>query len=204
MGKRMWIFGVWTSLLLGPLCGGVAWAKPADLPVPSQPECVDGTDDPVQGSLSITLDLLTGRIAVELKPKTEPPATIDAVCPALLPALFAQLVAQAGNALAQPFRAATAEEKLANQLFRDGERCERQGLLEKARLLFQQAHLLAPTSKLGRQAIDRLQQIEERMRDAAEESTDPPSPPSGPLDPEAMYRNIRNHTIPLGLVIVSY
>jgi hypothetical protein len=205
MGKRIWILGVWTSIVLGLTFGaGAAWAKPADLPVPSQPECVDGTDDPVQGSLSITFDLLTGRFSVEVTAKTEPPATIDAVCPAFLPALFEQLVTQASNALAQSYRAPTTEEKLANQLFRDAENCARQGQLEKARLYFQQTHLLAPTSKLGRQAIDRLQQIEERMRDAAEESTDPPSPPSGALDPEAMYRSIRNRTIPLGLVVVSY
>lgn len=199
MGKRTWILGFWTSIMLGLACGaGVAWAKPADLPVPSQPECVD---DPMQGSLSITLDLLTGRIAAALNARTEPPAAIDAVCPSFLPALFDQLLAQAGNALTQPRRAKTAEEKVAEQLFRDAEACERQGQLEKARLLFQQTHLFAPTSKLGRQAIDRLQKIEERMRDAAEESTEPPV---NPLDPEAMYRNIRNRTVPLGLVVVSY
>jgi hypothetical protein len=199
MLQRNWIFGVWMSLLLGSLCGGVAYAKPADLPVPSQPECIDGTDDPAQGSLSITLDLLTGRIAVELKAKPEPSAAIDAVCPSLLPALFEHLVAQAGNALTRP--AKTVEERMAEQLFHDGEIFARRGQLEKARLLFQQAHLLAPTSKLGRQAIDRLQKIEERMRDSAEESTDPPAVP---LDPEAMYRNLRDRTVPLGLVIVSY
>ncbi len=41
MGKRKWIFGVWISTLLGLACGSAAWAKPADLPVPSQPECKD-------------------------------------------------------------------------------------------------------------------------------------------------------------------
>jgi len=186
------------STLLGLACGSAAWAKPADLPVPSQPEC---KDDPVQGGLSIALDLLTGRIAVDISARTETPAIIDAVCPAFLPAFFEQLVTQAGNALTQPFLAPTAEEKLANKMFHEGEACERVGEFEKARFCFQQAHMLAPTSKLGRKAIDRLQQLEERMRDATEESTDPPS---GPLDPEALYRNIRNRTIPLGLVIVSY
>ena len=61
MGERIWIFGVGLSILLGPLCGA-AWAKPADLPAPSQPECVGGKDDPEHGTLSITLDILTGRI----------------------------------------------------------------------------------------------------------------------------------------------
>jgi hypothetical protein len=196
----MWIFGLWTSILLGIACGaGAAWAKPADLPVPSQPECAGVTDDPVHGSLSITLDLLTGRIAVEVMAKSDQPAAIDAVSPAFLPALLDQILAQAGNALAR--RAPTPEEKLANQLFRDGENCERLGQLEQARLCFQQAHLLAPTSKLGRKAIDRLQQIEERMRDASEESSEPPV---GPVDPEALFRDIRGRTIPLGLVVVSY
>jgi hypothetical protein len=198
MGKRTWILGIWISMLLGPLCGSVVWAKPADLPVPSQPECVGGKVDPEHGSLSITLDFLTGRIAVEIMPKIEQPPAIDAVSPTFLPALFEQLLTQAGNALARP---ATAQEKLASQLFRDAEQCARQGQFQKARLFYQQTHLLAPTSKIGQRAIDRLQQIEERMRDTTEEST---HPPGFPVDPEALYRDIRNRTIPLGLVVVSY
>ncbi len=200
MGKRMWVCGFWTAIMLGLALGaGVAWAKPADLPVPSQPECLDGTDDP--GSLSITLDLWTGRIADAVMALTEQPAAIDTVCPAFLPALLEQLVTQAGNALMQPRQPLTPEEKLANQRFHDGEVCERLGQLEMARLCYQQAHLLAPTSKRGRQAIDRLQKIEERLRDTSEEQTEPPV---NPLDPEAVFRDIRSRTVPLGLVVVSY
>lgn len=198
MGKRNWVFGLWTSILLGPLCGGAVWAKPADLPVPSQPECVD---EPELGSLLITWDLLTGRIGVAVKARAEQPAQIDAVTPTFLPTLFEQLVTQAGNALAKPRQAPTIEEKMAKQLFNDAEVCARKGQLEQARLLYQQTHLLAPTSKVGLKAIDRLQDIEERMRDASEESSEPPL---GPLDPEALFRDIRNRTIPLGLVVVSY
>ncbi len=147
MGKRTWIFGAWMSILLGPLCASAAWAKPADLPVPSQPECVGGKDEPEHGSLSITLDILTGRISVEIRPATEPLPAIDAVSPTFLPALLERLLTQAGNALTP--RPATAQEKLADQLFRDAEQCARQGEFQKARLFYQQTHLLAPTSKIG-------------------------------------------------------
>lgn len=199
MGK--WVFGLWISILLGPLCGGAVWAKPADLPVPSQPECKDGKEDADKGGPSITVDLLTGRITVESNPTLEPAPAIDAVCPAFLSALVDQLVTQIGNALAQPRQAPTIEERIANQLYRDAEACARHGQLEKARMLLQQTHLLAPTSRAGQKAIERLQEIEERLRDSAEESTDPPS--AAP-DPEASYRDLRDRTVPLGLIVVSY
>lgn len=207
MGMRKWILGLWMSLLLGPLCCGVAWAKPAGLPVPCQRDCADGKDgkdgkdDKEHGSMSITIDLLTGRISVDFTTDTDPPAMIDAVCPSVLPALLEQILTQAGNALSQPQPPATVQEKMAQRMFRDAEDCARRGQLEKARLLYQQVHVLAPTSSIGRKAIDRLQQVEERMRDSAEESSDPPS--TAP-DPEANFRNLRDRTIPLGLVVVSY
>ena len=112
--------------------------------------------------MSITIDLLTGRISVEINTDNDPPAMIDAVCPSVLPALLEQILAQAGNALAQPQQPATVQEKMAQRMFRDAEDCARRGHLEKARLLYQQVHLLAPTSNIGRKAIDRLQQVEER------------------------------------------
>lgn len=207
MSRGIRVLGLWTSVLLGLAFGaaGAAWAKPADLPIPSQPVCEDGKDGPTYHPPAPSYPDLTelqedtsdGSIAAKVV--TEAPPMIDAVSPAFLSALFDQLFVQIGNAI-QP-RPVSPEEKAAQEAYRRAEECARTGQLEQARLLFQQTHLLAPLSKVGRQAIDRIQQIEERLRDAAEESTDPPS--TAP-DPEARFREMRDRTVPLGLVVVWY
>lgn len=86
------------------------------------------------------------------------------------------------------------------QLFESADRYRRKGLLEGARFFYQRVHLLAPTSRLGQLAIDRLQELESRERDDAEEQSNP----ARPDEPEARNRDLRNGTIPLGLVEIRY
>jgi hypothetical protein len=97
-------------------------------------------------------------------------------------------------------RAAEAKNAHAQRLFEIGEIARRAGVYDQARACFQQVHLLTPTSAQGRMAIVRLIEIEERMRETAEEQNDP-EPQD---DPEQAYRDMRDRTVPLGLVEASY
>jgi hypothetical protein len=189
--------GIWTSILLGFACGSAAWAqRPADLPVPSQHACPEGREE---GGFSIKLDLLTGRITVEVQSAAAAPTpTIDTVTPSLLPGVIEHLVKQTGEIVLQRAAAVTGKDLEARRCFENAERARTARNFEAARRGYQQAHLLSPTSLLGRLAIVRLQQIEGQMRDASEESTDPP------LDPQSHYRDMNDRTVPLGLVHVSY
>jgi hypothetical protein len=196
---RIGMIGLCLSMWMGFACSSTAWAKPADLPVPSKLECPDGADDPVQGNFSIKLDLLSGRVTVEVnQPMTQSSGAIDTVGPALLPALFEQLLKQTGEVVLMR-GTAMGKDLEARRCFEQAERARAARNLEAARRGYQQAHLLAPTSLLGRLAIIRLQEIEDRIRDTTEESTDP-----APLDPRSMFRDMNGRTVPLGLVVVSY
>ena len=199
MVRRIGMVGLCLSLLMGFACSTTAWAKPADLPVPSKLECPDGADDPVQANFSIKLDLLSGQVTVDVNPPMpEAHGAIDAVTPALLPALLEQLLKQTGEVVLMR-GVATGKDLEARRCFEQAERDRAARNLEAARRGYQQAHLLAPTSLLGRLAIIRLQEIEDRLRDATEESTEPT-----PVDPRSMYRDMNDRTVPLGLVVVSY
>ena len=102
-----------------------------------------------------------------------------------------------GNAME---RAARAKNVQAQRLFEIAEGHRRSGNFDMARKLYQQVHLLTPTTLHGRVAIVRLIEIEERMRESSEEQGDP----GRNDDPEQVYREMRDRTIPLGLVEVSY
>jgi hypothetical protein len=97
-------------------------------------------------------------------------------------------------------RAARAKNVQAQRLFEIAERHRRSSNFDMARKLYQQVHLLTPTTLHGRVAIVRLIEIEERMRESSEEQ----SGPGRNDDPEQVYREMRDRTIPLGLVEVSY
>jgi hypothetical protein len=58
----------------------------------------------------------------------------------------------------------------ARRMYQIGQRCARTGDLDMARNCFQETHLLAPTSRYGRHAIDRLSEIE--LRQATDETSD--------------------------------
>lgn len=99
-------------------------------------------------------------------------------------------------------RDALAKGELAQQLFEIAERHRRTGDLDRARKLFQQVHLVAPTTLHGRVAIVRIIELEERMRDASEEQGG--QLPGRADDPEQVFRDMHERSIPLGLVNVSY
>ena len=191
--------GVSLSVLLGLASGPAAWAKPADLPVPGQMQCPDGEEKVPHGEITLELDLFSGRVTVKVETAKTPdvgPMTIDAV----LPILLEQLLLQAAEAVKQPNRErapAEAQNKQARQLFEAAERARRAGDYERARVTYQQVHLLTPTSRLGRLAIDRLQEVEERMRESFEESGDGD-------DAESMFNDMRENSVPLGLIELSF
>lgn len=128
----------------------------------------------------------------------EGPTTIDSVTPMLVPAAIEELLRQAGEALKNNIQhpVEAGKEVRAIQLFKLAESCRGKGEFEKARTCYQQVHILAPTSRLGRLAMDRLSEVEERMRESAEEQETLPVDES----PQQTFRNIRRNTIPLGLV----
>jgi hypothetical protein len=95
--------------------------------------------------------------------------------------------------------AAQAKDRLAERLFEAGEKCRRAGDFNRARTCYQEVHLVTPTTLHGRVAMVRIAEIEERMREAAEEQGNPRG--DGPQD---VYLRMRNRTVPLGLVEVSY
>ncbi len=88
------------------------------------------------------------------------------------------------------------------QMFVIAEFYRRTGHYESARFYYQRVHLLSPTSRMGRMAIDRLQQVEERLRDDAEEADTPGR--TDELKPESMNREMHKGLMPLGLVRVRY
>ncbi|MBX9681933.1 MAG: hypothetical protein K2X38_24515 [Gemmataceae bacterium] len=68
-------------------------------------------------------------------------------------------------------------------LYRAAQTHERDGRREQARFLFQQVHLMSPTSWCGQQAMRQLQDMEGGF--GAEESEEPPMPSFGPRGPSA-------------------
>jgi hypothetical protein len=90
-------------------------------------------------------------------------------------------------------------EQLAERIFDVGEKCRRSGDYSRARACYQQVHLLTPTAVIGRVAMVRIAEIEERIRVDSEEQGNPRS-----ADPEEAFQHMRNRTVPLGLVEVSY
>jgi hypothetical protein len=118
-----------------------------------------------------------------------------------------------------PNFAATAEQ--ARQLYEISGRCVREGNLEQARACLRQAHLANPTCRFGRLAIERLQQLESNDAEACEEPGKPAKPNASPRprvtdepplseepqsddeetsQAERSLRQLRNTTVPLGLV----
>jgi hypothetical protein len=86
------------------------------------------------------------------------------------------------------------------QMFIVAEVCRQAGRYEAARYYYQRVHLLAPTSRVGQLAIERLQQVEERLRDDAEEA----APAEGSDPPQSMNREPHKGLMPLGLVRVWF
>jgi hypothetical protein len=139
-------------------------------------------------------------------------ATIHAALRQLLDPLQLSFETRNGVVLITPSRvklnASNAERRAeaaaneAQRIFEIADRLRRSQEYDVARRLFQQVHLLAPTTLHGRMAIVRIIEIEERMRDVSEEQGGDNS--NRPHDPDQVFRDLRDRTIPLGLVEVSY
>jgi hypothetical protein len=173
------------------------WAKPSDLPVDNQMQWLLGQESTVP---------------VQCADTTE--TTIDTVVPAVTAAYLEtwwQWVTEdyGGQVTAilskTPYvrwlylDPAVVQEVQGNLLFQLAEGCRLKGDYARARTFYQQVHMLTPTSRQGQLAIDRLVEIEERMRES-EESTVPMRSHSS----EQSFRDIRHRTIPLGMVEVTY
>jgi hypothetical protein len=185
-------FLVATSLALmvsiGLLCAPLG-AKPADLPADDKIQCPQGQEKGAHGGIAIDLDALSGGLAA--------PGGIDTINPMLIEALLEQWLDAVAKLLPT---AADPRAQQARQAYEAAERARRAGDYVQARTSYQQVHLLAPTSRLGRLAIDRIIEIEQRLRDASEEAE--PAVPNPA--PRPLRRGSRDGYEPLGLVEVTY
>jgi hypothetical protein len=90
----------------------------------------------------------------------------------------------------------------ARQVFQKGERWRSMGALVKARTCFEEAHLLSPTSRFGRRAMQRL--IELEQLDEPGEEQEEPQPRRTPTTLEPPLLKLPARARPLGLVERSY
>lgn len=225
--------------------GAVSLAKPPDLPINLEVECPDAQESPPQGSIHLDLDILGGKISLQIQ--TNEPSVAESVpclhtlAPIVIDALWRRLLAQAqGNqGETRPAQAREPARKLpgrqvpefrnpadyaeiqlsqARAMFLIAERCRKKGDLDKARTCYQEAHLLSPQSKYGRQAILRLEEIDAACLPAddngAAEEQEPGAPqsrensrqaprtvpPSRQDSEETRRREMLRSTVPLGLV----
>jgi hypothetical protein len=195
------------GLLLAGAFNAPVFAKPPDLPVdyhdsyaPDQPRADEALGDKVAATGEEYDSGLGG-------PGEAPTEAAKPCCPCCAAAaqavwriLFAALESkpvpaaaagqpakptqQAQNTTAPADTAHDSGENLARvvsarRLYQVGERCLRKGDLDMAYSCFQEVHLLAPTSRYGLNAIDRLSEIESRRaEDSSEaEEQEPPSMP---------------------------
>jgi hypothetical protein len=188
-------------------------AKPPDLPLEQGVACPEGRiqleTSELFGSLRRAVESLRAEMGAA-PPDAETPLTLDTIVPALLPLLLGASPRQEMPART-PARLAEAEQK-----FQRGERYRRQGDLGQARICYEEAHLLSPTSRYGRLAMQRLlemeqvsAEIEESPVQAAPTTVEPPvqqrdfDNPGGET-PEESFGKLRLKTQPLGLVEPAY
>lgn len=229
--------GVLAWSLLGATAP-IGLTKPPDLPVDQSVTCPEGRER-TNGSYELRIDLANGEIRVEVEatpttPVADVPATVDAVCPCFLPVLVEHVrrrLAQAQPAPGTPLPAAPVAKEAdgraeqAKRMFQIAERCRRGGDLEMARTCYEETHLMSPTSRFGRLAMQRLRDLERHQdgNGAAEESDAPPTqrsprqnpttdePPlsrgrdlNGLTPAERQFRKMRQRSEPLGLVERTY
>ncbi len=204
MQRSWWIVGALSAVLFIP-GGASAQSKPANLPANQQIECPD-CQESVRGKFSIEIDITSSGITLKVGAGTPAPSdapAIDTVSPTLVPMYLEQLLKQLGSVLV-PTNAALGRTVIgktdgradqARQFFDVGEIYRRLGLYSSARFYYQRVHSLQPATELGRQAIERLTEIEGRLREAEE---------SGAEDPEMVFRQMRERSMLLGLVELTY
>lgn len=112
-------------------------------------------------------------------------------------------------------------EALAGEAFADGERHRQLGRVAEARRRYQETHLLAPTSRVGQQAMQRIRELESTGNGFSEEQEPPLNRTSGyrpPVEPRRdagrdasrvkpsreEYEDMLRRTEPLGPATESY
>jgi hypothetical protein len=216
MMKYAFATSTFLATVLGMSSGPSVWAKPADLPVDNQIQCPECGEEPPHGKLSALSERSTDRAPSRVDDgKAEKPMAIDSITPSMLPTMVEQLFQQAlefflphGHSDIHSGRPAqnnegnrvTIEEKRARQLFKIAEGCRRKGEIAKARRCYQQVHALSPTSRFGQMAIDRLVELDNPVQEPDNEQ----NAPRRQEDSEQSYRKLRDRSVPLGLVEVTY
>jgi hypothetical protein len=187
---RSWWFAL---AVVAAALGQRGWAKPPDLPAESPIECAAVDDEPAKTRLSIEFGIgpkgVTLKFGVGVVPP-EPTPTIDAVCPSIVSAYVQSLLERMKTQPTDAASSASDRDKQARQLFEVAEFYRRTSHYASAKFYYQRSHQAAPTSRLGRLAIDRIGEMEDRLR-AADESSE--------RDPEALFQEMRERTVPLGL-----
>jgi hypothetical protein len=166
--------------------GNRSLCKPPDLPSDNRIECPECQESPALGGF--------GGGA-----RPEPAPAIDGVYPAVMPIYIEVLLRNMGQAfglMRQPAPGARIDSTdvkttESQRLFEIAEVYRRTGHLASARFFFQRVHLVEPTGRLGRLAMDRISEIESRLREAEESGA----------DPESQFHDMRDRTMPLGLAM---
>ncbi len=191
----------WSAVLLiagaglGPAPLGLA--KPPDLPDNNDVQCVEALEPGEDGQPGFRVELLGGRLQIELgvsggaPPKTEAPPAVDAWSTNLMPMLLQQVYRNVMDAVglpalgerllavpppsgkADPDGENSASARQARDLFLAAQKLDRAGKVEPARDLLRKAHMINPTCHYGQRAIQRLLEME-----ATEECE--PAPRMGP------------------------
>jgi hypothetical protein len=204
MRKSALLVGFGLAAWWGLSAGASAGAKPAALPAHNQIECPDCGDEPAQGKFSIELDITSKGITLKVGAAAtmpDPTPGIDTVLPTIMPAYLEVLLKLVGESLFTQVSARVAMPegdgaRQARRLFEVAEMYRRGGDFDSARHYYQRVHVLAPISAIGRLAIERLGEVEERLRDAEESGHEESD--------EMVFQRIRRATVPLGLVEVKH
>ena len=181
MSKCLWSACVALSILGSGLRGASALAKPPDSPVDID---VEGAEVDTPRGLTLDFDLFTGKLSLSL---SLPWNVWQSWLPEGLPNSKTTEFMNRHNAVCPPREClvqnepdrTTLQENQARTLFEIAERCLRNGDFDKARTCYEETHVLAPETPFGRQAIQRLVDIDNaRINDvgASAEEQEPRSP----------------------------
>ena len=187
-------------MLLGLSLGGsVSLGKPPDLPVDLRVE-FEGVEKP--GGLCLDFDIFSGKVSLNI-------ALPGGFWQSLFPdrtVPSAAAVSGRPNAACPPREPRQEQEPdsdrliQARTLFEIAERCRKVGDLDKARTCYEETHLLAPDTRFGRRAMDRLAEIDQKRVGGGEgnaEEAEEPDLPDG-----RRHEDMLRRTVPLGGVPV--
>jgi len=200
MSKRIW--GACLALTMGwvSASGPRSEAKPPDLPVTPDVECVDGR---------VPSGAVTEHGNATGAPSSEVAGSGVIADLSWLEALLAQGESAATEAT-PPQSASDSDREQQIDRYRQAQRIyglgieyQQTGNLMKARTCFQEAHLLSPETRYGRLAIERLDYLEKNLSTATggvEEADEPPSGRQARPSKEQRFQEMMRETAPLGTV----